>query len=213
VTLNRLVLWRHGETEWNADRRMQGQLDAELSEIGIEQARLAAPIIAGFVPQVLLTSDLRRASSTAAVLAQQTDLPVQADKRLRETHLGEWQGLTHEDVDTRWPGGRAIWRGDATWAPPGGETRVEVAGRAKQVVCELESRDEVRVAVLCAHNGLIASLVACLLGLPVDRWPALGAIGNCHWTVLDRPASFEPRSGSASALSWRLATYNAGIST
>jgi glucosyl-3-phosphoglycerate phosphatase len=209
VTLNRLVLWRHGETEWNANRRMQGQLDADLSEIGIEQARRAAPIIAGFVPQVLLTSDLRRASDTAAVLAEQTELPVQTDKRLRETHLGEWQGLTHEDVDARWPGGRATWRGNAAWAPPGGETRIEVAGRAKQVVTELDSRQEVRVAVLCAHGGLIASLVASLLGLPVDRWPALGAIGNCHWAVLDRSLAFG--HGGGSAPSWRLASYNAGV--
>jgi glucosyl-3-phosphoglycerate phosphatase len=208
VTLYRLVLWRHGETEWNVGRRMQGQLDADLSEIGIEQARRAAPIIAGFVPQALLTSDLRRASDTAAVLAEQTDLPVKMDKRLRETHLGEWQGLTHEDVDARWPGGRVTWRGNAAWAPPGGETRIEVAGRAKQVVNELDSREEVGVAVLCAHGGLIASLVAYLLGLPVDRWPALGAIGNCHWAVLDRPPLFQH---GHTALSWRLATYNAGV--
>jgi glucosyl-3-phosphoglycerate phosphatase len=209
VTLTRLVLWRHGETEWNADRRMQGQLDAELSDIGIEQARRAAPIIAGFVPQVLLTSDLRRASDTAAVLAEQTALPLKTDERLRETHLGEWQGLTHEDVDARWPGGRAKWRGNAAWAPPGGETRIEVASRAMQVVTELDSREEVQVAVLCAHGGLIASLVARLLGLPVDRWPALGAIGNCHWAVVNRPMSFEYRGGLAG--SWRLTSYNAGV--
>jgi len=202
-------LWRHGETEWNADHRMQGQLDPDLSEIGIEQARRATPIIAGFVPQVLLTSDLRRASNTAAVLAERTALPVQTDKRLRETHLGEWQGLTNVDVDARWPGSRAAWRGDASWAPPGGETRIEVAGRARQVVTELDSRHEVKVAVLCAHGGLISSLVACLLGLPVDRWPALSGIGNCHWAVLDRPPPLEYRS--ASVLSWRLASYNAGI--
>lgn len=209
MTLNRLVLWRHGETEWNADRRMQGQLDADLSEIGIEQARRAAPIIAGFVPQVLLTSDLRRASNTAAVLAERTSLPVQTDKRLRETHLGQWQGLTHDDVDARWPGGRVAWRGNAAWAPPGGESRIEVAGRAKQVVAELDSRQGVQVAVLCAHGGLIASLVACLLGLPVDRWPTLGGIGNCHWAVLDRALMLQLSSGAA--LSWRLVSYNAGV--
>lgn len=207
MTLNRLVLWRHGETEWNADRRMQGQLDPDLSEIGIEQARRAAPIIAGFVPQVLLTSDLRRASNTAAVLAERTALPVQTDKRLRETHLGQWQGLTHDDVDARWPGARATWRGNAAWAPPGGETRIEVASRVRQLVTELDSRQEVQVAVLCAHGGLIASLVACLLGLPVDRWPTLSGIGNCHWAVLDRSMLIEFGSG----LSWRLVSYNAGV--
>jgi broad specificity phosphatase PhoE len=212
VTLRRLVLWRHGETDWNADRRMQGQLDAELSVLGMEQARLAAPLIARFRPQALLTSDLRRASNTAAILAEQTGLTVQTDKRLRETHLGEWQGLTHEDVDARWPGGRASWRRNAEWAPPGGETRVDVAGRALQVVRELDGRPGIEVAVLCAHGGLIASLVASLLGLPVDRWPALGGIGNCNWVVLDRPPPFEAAAQPcASTVAWRLTSYNAGV--
>lgn len=208
MTLGRLVLWRHGETNWNVDRRMQGQLDAELSEVGIEQAQLAAPFIAAFAPQALLTSDLRRATDTAAVLTGLTGLTAQVDKRLRETHLGDWQGLTHQDVDSRWPGGRGLWRRDAEWAPPGGETRVEVAGRARQVVVELDARADVRVAVLCAHGGLIASLVACLLGLPVDRWPALGGIGNCHWSVLERQSPMEPVTAT---LPWRLNCYNAGV--
>jgi glucosyl-3-phosphoglycerate phosphatase len=211
VTVSRLVLWRHGETNWNADRRMQGQLDAELSTVGVEQARRAAPHIAAFGPNALLTSDLRRAADTAAVLTEHTGLTAQADKRLRETHLGDWQGLTHQDVDTRWPGGRGLWRRDAEWAPPGGETRVEVAGRARQVVIELDARADVRVAVLCAHGGLIASLVACLLGLPVNRWPALGGIGNCHWAVLDRPVLPKPANRAPPDLPWRLNSYNAGV--
>jgi glucosyl-3-phosphoglycerate phosphatase len=208
VTLGRLVLWRHGETDWNADRRMQGQLDSELTEVGLAQARSAAPVIAAFGPQLLLTSDLRRALDTAAVLAEHTGLTAQTDKRLRETHLGEWQGLTHDDVDARWPGGRMAWRRDAEWAPPGGETRVEVAVRARQVVAELDGRQDAEIAVLCAHGGLIASLVASLLGLPVDRWPTLGGIGNCHWAVLDRLAWPDL---SDLDKPWRLVSYNAGI--
>lgn len=209
MTLRRLVLWRHGETNWNVDRRMQGQLDAELSEAGIEQAKLAAPHIAAFEPRALLTSDLRRAADTAAVLTELTGLPAQVDKRLRETHLGDWQGLTHQDVDSRWPGGRGLWRRDAEWAPPGGETRVNVAGRARQVVVELDEKPDVDVAVLCAHGGLIASLVACLLGLPVDRWPTFGAVGNCRWAVLDRPPELD--STGSRPLPWRLNSYNAGV--
>lgn len=212
MTLSRLVLWRHGETAWNADRRMQGQLDAELSPAGIEQARRAAPVLAAFEPGALLTSDLRRAADTAALLAERLGLTPQVDKRLRETHLGDWQGLTHHDVDARWPGGRGLWRSDAEWAPPGGETRVEVAGRAAQVVSELDALPELDVAVLCAHGGLIASLVARLLRLPVDRWPALGGIDNCHWAVLERPPLYGPTADPTEAVTpWRLSSYNAGV--
>jgi glucosyl-3-phosphoglycerate phosphatase len=203
VTLRRLVMWRHGETDYNADRRMQGQLDSALTPLGLDQARRAAPVLAAFDPQALLTSDLRRASDTAAVLADYTGLPAATDKRLRETHLGQWQGLTHDEVDARWPGGRLTWRLDPEWAPPGGETRVEVAARAMAVVSELDA-GHVDTAVLCAHGGLIASLSASLLDLPVANWASFGGIGNCRWTVLERlyPSAEQP---------WRLVTYNAGL--
>ena len=203
MTLRRLVMWRHGETDYNADRRMQGQLDSVLTPLGLDQARRAAPVLAAFAPQVLLTSDLRRASDTAAVLAEYTGLVAATDKRLRETHLGQWQGLTHAEVDAAWPGARFSWRLDPEWAPPGGETRVEVATRAQAVVSELDARD-VETALLCAHGGLIASLAASLLDLPVANWASFGGIGNCRWTVLERPRP-QPE------LPWRLLTYNAGL--
>lgn len=203
MTLRRLVLWRHGETDYNAGRRMQGQLDSELTPFGIEQARRAAPVIAGFGPQVLLTSDLHRASDTAAVLAEHTGLVAGIDKRLRETHLGQWQGLTHAEVDAAWPGARLTWRLDPQWAPLGGETRVEVATRARAVVDELDEKD-VETAVLCAHGGLIGSLSASLLNLPVANWSSFAAVGNCRWAVLGR---LRP----AAELPWRLLTYNAGL--
>jgi len=203
VTLRRLVLWRHGETDYNAGRRMQGQLDSVLTPVGVEQASRSAPVVAAFEPQLLLSSDLRRATDTAAALAAGTGLVPGTDKRLRETHLGEWQGLTHDEVDGTWPGARVAWRRDPQWAPPGGESRVEVAARACAVVAELDA-GTVERAVLCSHGGLIASLVASLLRLPLANWPAFAGIGNCCWTVLERPPSmFEGH--------WRLMAYNAGM--
>ncbi|MGH4015845.1 MAG: histidine phosphatase family protein [Pseudonocardiaceae bacterium] len=196
MTLQRLVLWRHGETDYNAALRMQGQLDSQLTAKGLGQARRAAPVLATLRPEVLVTSDLSRAADTAAVLAAETGLPLRVDKRLRETHLGKWQGLTHAEVEAVWPGGVQTWRGDPEWAPPAGETRVEVAWRAVQVVEELDAAGP-GTAVLCTHGGLIAGLTPLLLGLPVARWPAFGGISNCHWTVLLRRGC-----------GWRLASYN-----
>lgn len=223
MRLARLVLWRHGETDWNADGRMQGQLDSELTDRGLAQASQAAPMVASFGPQAVLTSDLRRASMTAAALASHTGLPVRTDKRLRETNLGDWQGLTHLEVDAAWPGLRVAWRQDAELAPPGGETRFEVAARARQVVTELDLAGGVSVAVLCTHSGLIASLVGSLLELPVQAWPRLSGIGNCHWAVLERSfgAVRQPpgpdgdsespdTSDDVMSTNWRLSSYNAG---
>ena len=203
MTLRRLVLWRHGETDYNAERRMQGQLDSALTPLGVEQARQATPLIAAFEPDVLLSSDLRRAWDTAAALAEHTGLVVNVDKRLRETHLGQWQGLTHAEVDAIWPGARLAWRTDAAYAPPGGENRVEVATRALPVVAELDAGDAM-TAVLCGHGGLIVGLTASLLGLPVPNWSSFAGIGNCRWAVLERPLP-DPD------VPWRLLVYNAGF--
>ncbi|MGH3936840.1 MAG: histidine phosphatase family protein [Pseudonocardiaceae bacterium] len=196
MTLKQLVLWRHGETDYNAALRMQGQLDSQLTATGLGQAQRAARLLAELEPDVLVTSDLSRAGDTAAVLAAEMGMPLRVDKRLRETNLGTWQGLTHAEVEMLWPGGIHTWRGNPEWAPPGGETRVEVAGRAAHVVSELDAGGH-ESAVLCTHGGLIAGLTPLLLGLPVPAWSAFGGISNCHWTVLLRRGC-----------GWRLFSYN-----
>jgi glucosyl-3-phosphoglycerate phosphatase len=202
VTLRRLVLWRHGETNYNASGRMQGHLDSALTDVGRNQARFAVPALARFSPDLVVASDLRRALDTATVFVQATSVPLRIDKRLRETNLGEWQGKTGAEVDEMAPGARAQWQSDATWAPPGGESRVEVAARAAEVVAGLDEGGEETV-VLCAHGGLITALTGRLLDLPVKNWPLLGGIGNCHWTVLARRET--------TGMAWRLMAYNAGI--
>jgi broad specificity phosphatase PhoE len=193
------VLWRHGETDYNATGRMQGHLDSVLTEIGRNQARFAVPALARFDPELVVASDLRRALDTATVFTEVSGVPLRVDKRLRETHLGRWQGKTAAEVDAA---ALATWREDPTWAPPEGETRVEVAARASELVDELD-REFSSTVLLCAHGGLISSLVARLLRLPVANWPQLGGISNCHWTILNRRPGGDGR--------WRLSAYNAGI--
>jgi 2,3-bisphosphoglycerate-dependent phosphoglycerate mutase/probable phosphoglycerate mutase len=202
VSPRRLVLWRHGETDYNAAGRMQGHLDSALTQVGWNQAKFAVPALARFSPDLVIASDLRRATDTATVLTEAIGVPLRIDKRLRETHLGEWQGLTGEQVDQAYPGERARWRADATWAPPGGESRVDVANRASEVIVDLqqENSDAGDTVLLAAHGGLIIALTARLLELPVELWPSLGGIANCHWVELGI------RDGR-----WRLRAYNAGI--
>lgn len=201
MTLRRLVLWRHGETDYNAAGRMQGHLDSALTQVGWNQARFAVPALARFEPDLVIASDLRRATDTATVLAESIGVPLRIDKRLRETHLGEWQGMTGAEVDERSPGERERWRLDSTWAPPGGESRVDVADRAVEVVTDLLRAEEPSETVLlAAHGGLIVALTARLLDLPITSWPILAGIANCHWVELG------VREGT-----WRLHAYNAGM--
>ena len=94
MSLRRLVLLRHGQTDFNVGGRMQGHLDSMLTETGVEQAAAVAPEIARLMPDRVISSDLRRAVDTADQVAAACGLPVKYDARLRETHLGEWQGRT-----------------------------------------------------------------------------------------------------------------------
>ncbi|MGU3499737.1 glucosyl-3-phosphoglycerate phosphatase [Mycobacterium sp. C31M] len=209
MTVRRLVLLRHGQTEWNAGSRMQGQLDTDLTDLGRDQAAAAAEVLAKRQPVAIVSSDLRRALDTATALGERSGVPVRVDQRLRETHLGDWQGLTHIDVDAQAPGARLAWRDDARWAPHGGESRVDVAARSVPLVEELlasetdwgvDSFD--RPVVLVAHGGLIAALTGALLDLPVDNWPVLGGMGNASWAQLSGHIVNE-------AVKWRLDVWNA----
>lgn len=202
LPVRRLVLLRHGQTEYNAAGRMQGHLDTDLTDLGRRQADLAARELATLRPHRIVTSDLRRAHDTARALGTHAEVPVETDPRLRETHLGDWQGLSHTDIDASSPGIREAWRSDSEFRPPGGESRLDVAARARPLVEELLS-DAAWTAdpvVLVAHGGTIAALTASLLGLPVDSWPVLGGLGNASWVQLSRYESEPP---------WRLDIWNA----
>ena len=215
MRIRRLVMLRHGQTDFNLGSRMQGQLDTELSELGRAQAVAAAEVLGKLQPLLIVSSDLRRAYDTAIKLGERTGLKVWVDDRLRETHLGDWQGLTHAQIDAEAPGARLAWREDATWAPHGGESRVDVAARSLPLIAELVSSDLEwgdpnqldRPVVLVAHGGLIAALSAALLRLPVADWPILGGMGNASWTQLsghsdDDGANFD-------SIRWRLDVWNA----
>jgi glucosyl-3-phosphoglycerate phosphatase len=214
----RLVMLRHGQTEFNLGSRMQGQLDTELRELGRAQAAAAAEVLAKRQPLLIVSSDLRRAYDTAVALGERAGLPVQVDSRLRETHLGDWQGMTHAQVDAATPGARQAWREDASWAPHGGESRIDVAARSLPLVAELLRNERewgavdepARPVVLVAHGGLIAALTAALLRLPVANWPALGGMGNASWTQLSgHSAGADTGADAVDEVRWRLDVWNA----
>ena len=206
----RLILLRHGETDYNATSRMQGQLDTTLSERGVSQAHVAAQELRDLGISKVISSDLVRAKNTADVVAADLGLAVDVDKRLRETHLGDWQGKTHTEVDTEHEGARAVWRTDATWAPPRGESRLEVAARAQAVVDEL-MRDygewDNSAVLLVSHGGTIAALTASLLGFVVAQYPAIKGLGNANTARLVAM----PRLDEPTQTRWYLEAWNRGL--
>ena len=130
--------------------------------------------------------------------------------------------MTHTEIDTKAPGARLAWRDDASWAPHGGENRIDVAARSVPLIAELvvgepewgADDETARPVVLVTHGGLIAALTAALLRLPVGNWPALGGMGNASWTQLSgHSGSGTGADGAAAddvdAIRWRLDVWNA----
>jgi broad specificity phosphatase PhoE len=176
----RLVILRHGRTAWNAERRYQGQADPPLDSVGQSQAAEVATLMAAMKPDILVSSDLQRARDTAELVASATGLELITDPRLRERHLGHWQGLTRDEVESRYPDEYADWLAGRDVVRRGGETRQEVGERARELVAELP---EVELTLLVSHGATAMCLSASLLGLP--QTPSiLGPLANCHWTEL-----------------------------
>ena len=209
VPARRLLLLRHGQTTYNATRRMQGQMDTELSAEGVAQAERAAAHLGRRERGIhrIVSSDLRRAAETAEAAGRVLGIGVERDSRLRETNLGDWQGRTHGEIDGEYPGQRATWRHDATWAPPGGETRVEVAARMRAVVDELLDDDSWpgSTVLLVAHGGAIAALTASLLDVPISHYTMFNGLRNTAWVELS--AKIRPDG----ELGWYLGAFNAEL--
>ena len=200
----RIIFWRHGRTEWNAQRRFQGQSDIPLDDQGIAQAARAAELLVHLAPHRIVSSDLARARATAEALAQVADLPVTVDARLRETHAGEWEGLQRAELLERFGPELALWASDAYVRPGGGETRVEVAERMVEAINEyLPELPSGASLVVTTHGGSARSAIGALLDLPPQNWACLGVLSNCAWSILTE-------NSTGHGPPWRLAEYNAG---
>jgi glucosyl-3-phosphoglycerate phosphatase len=182
----RIVLWRHGRTEWNATGRFQGQTDISLDEVGREQADGAARRLASLQPERLVSSDLHRARDTMAALAALTGLEIDLDVRLRETFAGDWQGLTGAEISSRYPEEYKSWRaGDPLLRVGGGETRQEVAERMAAAVRDVAARlSDDGLAVLTTHGGAARLGIAALIGMPLERFTNIGGLSNTSWSML-----------------------------
>ncbi|WP_296607061.1 histidine phosphatase family protein [Nocardioides sp.] len=189
----RLLLLRHGQTAWNAARRVQGQLDSELDETGHRQAAAVAPVIAELRPAALWSSDSARARQTAAYVAKETGLDPTYDPRLREYYLGARQGLTHTEYAELAPEEFATFRTGDFDVVPGGESAAEVSGRMVEVLGELVgSVGPGELAVAVSHGAAIRDSVPVLLGWPVTQRAALHGLVNCGWALLDQVGPGEP---------------------
>jgi probable phosphoglycerate mutase len=159
VPTTRLLLIRHGETAWNAEGRLQGQLDVPLSQAGIWQAaRLAARLAATGAERIdaIVSSDLARAWLTAQPLAAGLQLESLPEPRLRERHFGRFEGHTVEEIAARWPAEFAQWRErDPAWPIPDGESGQQFIDRVLAALHDITLAHPGRTVAVVAHGGVL----------------------------------------------------------
>ena len=201
LVANRILLWRHGQTDWNIANRFQGHSDIPLNEVGKFQAKHAAQILAPMEPTMIISSDLDRARNTAHALADIVKLEINIDERLRETNGGKWEGKTgaenraadlHNFV--RWLDGDDIPAGET------GETRSQVASRAAAAIEDALAGKDNQLLVVTTHGGTARCLLGHYLNLPYSHWTRIGGLSNASWSIL----------GQSPVKGWFLAEHNAG---
>jgi glucosyl-3-phosphoglycerate phosphatase len=202
MTAGRLIVWRHGRTEWNLKDKMQGQADIPLDSVGVEQAKAAAARLASLAPTRLFSSDLKRAAATAGELAALTGLKVEYDEALREINVDDWAGMTVEELAATHPEAAArIRAGELQRRGTNGETVEEVADRVAPALGRAVECGTPSDTIVVATHGLAARVGICrFLDIPHEHWPAFGGLSNCNWVSL-----LPGRHGR-----WRIEEWNAG---
>ena len=199
--MTRLIIWRHGNTDWNAGNRVQGQTDVPLNDLGRQQAVDAAELLLRLRPAMIVASDLRRAADTAAALAALAGLPVRYDERLRERYFGPWQGLTMAEVKRTRPEEHARWQAGADVVGGAVETLDDLGKRvaeALQTAADLAPPGG--TVVVATHGAAARQGIGHLLGWPQEQLRTLRALQNCHWVELTHD----------SERGWQVAAYNVG---
>jgi alpha-ribazole phosphatase len=166
----RLIVVRHGETSYNAQRRFTGQSDIPLNALGELQTNALRDCLATEHLDAIVTSDLERTRVTAKVIAHRPDLPLLEDIDLRELAFGEWEGYTYDEVLARDADRVSLWRTDPTEnAPPGGETIIQLRDRCARALQRWQAQYPEGSVLWVTHGGLIGVLLCHVLDIDIRR--------------------------------------------
>ena len=178
----RVFLLRHGQTAWNAEQRLQGQLDVELDPVGQRQAEQLAQALADEDLTAIYSSDLQRAHSTALALARVVNLPVIQDAALRERGFGHLEGLTYAEVEELWPDDALRWRRrEPDFGPGGGEPLRVFYERSVAAVTRLSLPHAGQAIAVVAHGGVLDCLYRAASGIELGAprtWQLANATVN-----------------------------------
>ncbi|NHZ42394.1 histidine phosphatase family protein [Massilia aquatica] len=195
-----IILIRHGETAWNAERRLQGHIDIALNDEGLRQAAATADALASERIDLIVSSDLQRAAATADAVARTRGMLAQRDPLLRERCFGGFEGLLYSEIEQRFPVEFAAWQAREIDAPmPSGarvaETFRQFYQRAVAAIVHWGDRHPGRTLALVAHGGVLECAYRAALGLSLETprdFPVLNASIN----------RFTVHAGKLSLVSW-----------
>jgi probable phosphoglycerate mutase len=197
---NTIILWRHGQTDWNVANKFQGHTDIPLNSVGEYQVKHAARLVVDMKPTAIISSDLSRAHNTAKALADLNGLPIHIDARLRETNCGKWEGLTGEEIRATDHANLIEWSlGGDNPAGGTGDRRSEVGARAKAAIEDFLAGKDNQTLIVATHGGTARTVIGMYLELPIPLWSKIGGLSNASWSVL----SHSPKG-------WLLTEHNAG---
>jgi alpha-ribazole phosphatase len=167
----RLLLVRHGETEWNKEGRYHGVTDVELSETGLGQAKRLGQRLAAEKPDALYSSPLKRAMQTAQQIAEVNNLSIVPRDELRELNLGDFEGKRFRGVGDEGRPLEAAWEaGNIEFSPLGGETLHQLHDRVVGFVSTLRERHSEGVVLIVSHGGTLRMMICHLIGIELRYW-------------------------------------------
>lgn len=200
-----IILVRHGQTRFNAEGRLQGQIDIELDDTGVAQATAGAKALAeAYRADRLVTSDLVRAYETARAYSDVTGLELVVDERFRERGFGIWEGKSGAELAEEYPEEFARWRSGLDSPIIGAEPRDVAAARIADALLDHAAQTKPGgVLVVVSHGAAISGGITRMLGLDASTWRGLTGLQNVHWARLERsrPDATPP---------WRLTGFNIG---
>ncbi|MCX7625982.1 MAG: histidine phosphatase family protein [Candidatus Sumerlaeaceae bacterium] len=178
----KVIVVRHGQTRWNEEGRWQGRLNSPLTALGREQARKAGEIVRRYSLDAAYSSDAGRAVETAEIILEGTGITAIAHPALRERDYGVYEGLTAAEIEEHYPGTRFRDVGGSreTWAPPQGETMVQVRDRVRTFLLSLARQHTGQTLLLVTHSGIVRAVDSLCSGQTFDqiwhRVPQNGAV-------------------------------------
>lgn len=182
----KILLIRHGETDYNKEHRVQGQLNSTLTPEGIQQAEDVAEYLAeNYTIDAIYSSDLDRAVNTAKPLAERLELPIHTTKDLRELHLGLWQGLLYPDAEKRFPETarmRKVDPGNTRYEE--GESYWDLMNRSTAAIDRIAKENDGKTVAVYSHGGTIRALICAWMSLPIEKIFTVPAIPNTAVNVL-----------------------------